>query len=211
MSDFRFNCKLIACIVMLAFLAGCGSGAAPTATLAPTLTPGVEGIFVFDPPGQINDFTLTNQSAKPMHLTDLKGKLTLITFGYTHCPDVCPITLARFRQIKTDLDQSAAQVNFVFVSVDGRRDTPKRLMDYLKQFDPAFIGLTGDEETVRQVAKDYGAVFYAEGGSSVKNDYTVTHTNSSYLLDRDGQLRRKYSYDLQHDTIAADIKQALQS
>lgn len=185
-------------VVML--LVGCTSPAPPTPTPAP------EGVTIIEPPLQPTTFTLTDQNGKSVRFDDLKGKLTLLTFGYTHCPDVCPVTLANFKAIKADLAGDAGQVNFVFISVDGARDTPEVISKYLALFDPAFIGLTGDEATLTKIVKDYGAVFYKDEKTASSPNYTVTHTSSSFLVDRGGQLRRKYAYGIKPETVAADIK-----
>ncbi len=195
-----YRCLLAGTFVVI-FLAGCSVFAQPT----PVPTP--QGVTILEPPGKLNDFTLTNQANQPLHLSDLKGKLVLLTFGYSHCPDVCPITLAKFKQIKEQLAGDAAQVNFVFVSVDGVRDTPDVLGKYLSQFDPQFIGLTGDETTMRQVGKDYFIGFQKEQSGGTQ--YLVTHSSYSYLIDRQSQLVRIYAYETPAEVMTADIKQVL--
>src|SRR5262245_40036804 len=136
-------------LILIALSSACGVAATPTPTAVP------QGVNILEPPKALVDFTLTSQANKPLKLSDLKGKLALMTFGYTNCPDVCPATLAKFTQIKEQLAADASRVNFVFISVDGVRDTPDVLTTYLKQFDPSFVGLTGDEPTMRAVGKDY--------------------------------------------------------
>jgi protein SCO1/2 len=187
-------------MIVVILLVGCTTPATPTAT------PAAEGVTIIEPPLQPNAFTLTDQNGKAVRFDDLKGKLTLLTFGFTHCPDVCPVTLANFKSIKADLADEAGQVNFVFVSVDGARDTPEVMNKYLALFDPAFIGLTGDEATLQKIVKDYGAVFYKDEKTANAANYTVTHTSSSFLVDRSGQLRRKYAYGIKPETVAADIR-----
>ncbi len=194
-------------VFLITVLAGCGAAPKAQPKITPTQPP--EGVNVLEPPLPINDFTLTNQQNKPAHLSDWKGKLVLMAFGYTHCPDVCPITLARFKQVKDLLANNAEQVKFVFISVDGVRDTPEILGSYLSNFDPKFIGLTGDEPTLRKIAKDYGVSFYTDKKDPNQTDYTVTHTASWFLVGKDGKLWRVYSYGTNQDTIAADVKQVL--
>src|SRR5262249_53300641 len=114
---------------------------------------------VVNPPFPIHDFTLTNQTGAPLRLTDLRGRIVLLFFGYTHCPDVCPLTLANFTRVKKLLGAQSDGVTFVFVTVDSQRDTPEVIRAFLNQFDPDFIGLTGDEATLRNMAAEYGAYF----------------------------------------------------
>lgn len=190
-------------VIAALFVSACAPPAQPTAT------PPAEGVTVIDPPILPGDFTLTSQAAQPFHFSDLKGKLTLLTFGYTHCPDVCPVTLAHFKQVRQALGEDAAGVNFVFVSVDGARDTPERLTEYLKLFDPTFIGLTGEEATVREVITRYGGRFILNNAGGLRKDYTVEHSAGSYLLDQQSQWRRRYAYATAPEIIAADIRQVL--
>ncbi len=196
-------------LVVLA-LAGCavGTPAAPAGG-AGTATPAPQGVVVVEPPGLINDFTLTSQANKPMKFSELRGRLALVTFGYTHCPDVCPVNLARFKQVRIALETAADQVNFVFISVDGKRDTPEVLAMHLAAFDETFIGLTGEETAVRQVAKDFGVIFYVTNDARTQADYLVTHTASSFLVGREGWLRRVYAYGTEPEIVAADIKAML--
>ena len=105
--------------------------------------------------------------------------------------------------------EDASQVVFVFVSVDGARDTPEMLASYLGLFDPAFVGLTGDEATLHTITKQYGATFSYDKQDPNQTDYSVTHTAAWFLVNRDGNLRRVYSYDTKPEIAAADIKQVL--
>jgi len=199
---------LLARNVLLAFavasiLAGCG---APTAS-----TDLPDGVRHVDPPVQLNDFALTNQQNQTVHLRDLEGKATLITFGYTHCPDICPINLANFKLIKKALGENAAQVNFVFFSVDSKRDTPDVLAKHLQLFDPTFIGITGDDAAILPVTQQFGAFYQIATPEPGKTDYLVVHTASSYLVDKGGKVIRNYEYQTQPDVIAADILQTLKA
>jgi protein SCO1/2 len=170
-----------------------------------------EGVNAIDPPVQLNDFTLTNQQNEPVHLRDLEGKDTLITFGYTHCPDVCPINLASFKQVKKNLGENAFQVNFVFFSVDGKRDTPDVLAKHLQLFDPGFIGITGADAAIRPVTQQFGVYYEIGTPAPEQTDYWVSHTASSFLVDKHGRLIRAYAYQTPPDVIAADIRQNLKA
>jgi len=181
-------------------LTACAPANAPT----PTPTPDT-GINIVDPPVAIQDFTLVNQAGQETHLADVTGKYTLLAFGYTHCPDVCPITLAHFKQIKARLGDQAPQVNFVWVSVDGARDTPERLAEYIANFDPAITGLTGAEAEVRAFITQFGGVYFLNNAGGLKKNYTVDHTASWFLLSPDGQWLRTYRYATAPEVVAQDI------
>ena len=160
-----------------------------------------------------------------MRLSDLRGHAVLMFFGYTHCPDVCPTTLADYRLVKEALGVEADGVRFVFVSVDSARDTPAVLADYLGQFDPDFIGLTGDEATLRQMGAEYGLLFqrdtitvghdHADGDDHEhaeeldSDNYFVEHTSPSFLIDSEGYLRRVYFYGTDSERIVQGIRELL--
>ncbi len=195
---------------LLALLAAACSPAQPTPEIfntssAPTIavTPGasldqIDGVFVGDylpRPIALQDFTLPGNRGDAMRLSDSNGKWRLLFFGYTHCPDFCPITLAEFTQIKEMLGEQADHIEFVFVSVDGVRDTPELLTGYIERFDPAFIAFSGDDATLAQIQQDYG-LFYqrAENASSPEN-YLIDHSTRSYLIDPEGNLISTFTYD----------------
>ncbi len=161
------------------------------------------------PPRLVQDFTLTDQTGEPVRLSDLRGKVTLMFFGYTHCPDVCPTTLFDYTLVKRELGKDADKVAFVFISVDGGRDTPEVLADYLSRFDSSFIGLRGDMETLERIAPEYGLVAKADTHSHHDSDdnYFVEHTSPSFLIDSKGYLRTVYFYGTEPDVIAAGIRQ----
>jgi protein SCO1/2 len=176
--------------------------------MAPTTTPAPHGVAI-DPPKAMPDFSLTNTDGKPLKLSDLKGKAVLIFFGYTHCPDICPLSLADFRAIKRELGDTARQMNFVMVSVDGSRDTPEVLGCYVKTFDPEFIGLTGTEADVRKIGLNYGVHFEKQKPTGTEAAYLVAHTTYTYLLDAQGRWRMVFPFKTPVESVAADIKQVL--
>jgi protein SCO1/2 len=181
------------------------------------------GGAIVNPPFQVHDFTLTNQTGASLNLKDLRGRAIVLFFGYTHCPDVCPTTLADFTQVKKLLGAEADQIAFVFVTVDSRRDTPAVLKEYLNHFDPGFIGLTGDETTLRSMAAEYGAYFSSsadpqtdDGGKDHhekgidSDNYFVQHTSPAYLIDTRGFLRVVYFNRTAPEIIAQGIQHILQ-
>jgi protein SCO1 len=186
--------------------------AAPVATnphegMHAAADPAYQGTWL-EPPKPLGDFTLTSQQGRPLSLSDLRGKPALLFFGYTSCPDVCPTTLADFKQIQTALGAQAEEVSFVLVSVDGVRDTPARLAEYLKPFGAGFVGLTGDAATVAQVAKSFGA-YFEPVDSSGGGDYLVDHGAYTFLVDDAGNLRAVYSYGTRPEVLATDLRQLL--
>jgi len=194
---------LLVIMSLMVMLGGCSQGggeAQPTSTPLPGT--------VLDPPRDVADFTLTAHTGEPMKLSDLRGKSVLIFFGYTHCPDVCPLTLAEFKKVKTELGSSAGQVAFVFISVDGERDTPERLTQYVTAFDPDFIGLTGDDSTLRTISRDFGVFFQRQNSNDT--NYLVDHTASSFVVDPDGRLHIVYPFDTDPAIIAQGIRKLLE-
>lgn len=176
------------------------NAAQPTPT--PTNLP--QGIIPLDPPRELPDFTLPGSTGVPLSLSSFQGKFTLLFFGYTHCPDFCPLTLAHWRNIKLALGDDAANVNFLFISVDGERDTPEVLAQYLSRFDPAFIGMTGDDATLAQIAPPYG--LYYELHKDEGANYSVDHTTQTYLINPAGGMIDVFSFDTPEDTIVATIR-----
>src|SRR5260221_11316249 len=184
-------------LVALVVLSGCGAPA-----LGSDNANGQTdwGGSVFDPPRVLKDFTLTDQTGKPFHLNDLHGKAALVYFGYTHCPDFCPITLADFTRVRKALGDAEPQTAFVFISVDGTHDTPPVLGTYLGAFDPTFIGLTGDVAAVQQIGTDF-AVYFTQ-----TPDGQISHATRISLLDPDGKLRVSYPVGTAPQVIAQDIR-----
>jgi protein SCO1/2 len=162
---------------------------------------------VLAPPQQVDNFTLTDTSGNPLPLGDLEGNYTLLSFGYTHCPDVCPLTLTEYRRVKRDLGDMAENVNFVFVSVDGERDTPELLNRYLGRFDPAFIGLTTDDDSLMQtIASDFNVFYEKREIEGTQAGYMVDHTASLFLLNPRGEVIVLYPFGTPPVDIAADIR-----
>ena len=165
-----------------------------------------DGVIEIDPPLAMPDFSLTNQYSERVSLIDLRGRYVLLTFGFTHCPDICPLTLNDYQRIGDMLGGSAGQVHFVFVSVDGKRDTPEALQSYLSfRKLERIIGLTGDEDAVRALGEPYGLSFaisdQASGGS-----YAVNHTAGSFLLDPLGRWVKRFHFGVPPSAIAAELE-----
>ena len=170
----------------------------------------LNGITVIEPPLPMSDFMLNDQQNEPIQLSDLAGKPTLLTFGFTHCPDVCPITLGEMRNIHEALGANADALNFVFISVDGERDTPDILRDYfeLLHVDSFLVGMTGTPEAVRELSAEYGVEFiYNEADEN--GNYDVSHTAGMFLLDANQNWIRRYTYGTLAQVITADIEPLL--
>ena len=156
------------------------------------------------------DFTLTDSEGKPFALSSLKGKVVVLSFGYTHCPDICPTELLTYNDTLKQLGDEAKNVAVVFVSVDPDRDTPELMKQYVKQFNPAFIGLTdtqGGNEIA--LAKQQWRIISAKADIKSKKLYNVDHSSGTYLLDKQGNAAYFERFGAEAPQIAADIKKLL--
>ncbi|MDX2078815.1 MAG: SCO family protein [bacterium] len=174
-----------------------------------TPTANSDGVSVYDPPKTIQDFTMSASTGETVSLSDFRGKLVLIAFGYTRCPDVCPTNMLDFRQVKRFLAERADNVVFLLISVDGERDTPDLLRDYLVRYDPAFIGLSGTDAELNPIKDDYGLYYARIENPRAPNDYMVDHTASRFLVDAEGRLIRVYSFTTDARVMARDIVRVL--
>ena len=152
-------------------------------------------------------FQLTDQNGKAVTDKSLKGKPTLIFFGYTHCPDVCPTSLFEISEVLRALGKDADKVNAVFISVDPERDTPATMKDYLSSFDPHLEGLSGDPAETAKVITSYRV--YAKKVPTKDGDYTMDHTALIYLMDRDGRFVSPFNMKRTPEEAAADLKRYL--
>ncbi len=158
--------------------------------------------------GPGGDFTLTRTDGTRFSLDTLRGKIVVLTFGYTSCPDVCPTTLASVSALTRALGPRAEQVVALFVSVDPRRDTPQKLRDYVKYFSDAIIGLTGSESQLRRVAKQYGTYFRYQGDLNAGH-YEVDHSANIFIIDRSGQLARIIPYGMPTSQLIESVQDLL--
>jgi protein SCO1/2 len=165
---------------------------------------------VLEPPASLPDFELQDVKGKSFYLHEVKGDVALIYFGYTSCPDVCPLTLYGIKEALTSLKTGRERVHVIFVSTDPERDTPDVLQRYLASFDPSFIGLTDDFEKVKEVMKPYGAFAEKEGMTDSAADYVVSHSARVFLVDPQGQLLLTYPYDFEVDDLHSDLEYLLQ-
>lgn len=148
------------------------------------------------------DFTLVDHHGKARRLADFQGKVVALFFGYTHCPDVCPVTMAEYAAVMKTLGDKAKDVQVLFVSLDPERDTPALLSQYVPAFNPAFVGLTGTPQQVDAVAKQYKVIYQKQGSGA---NYTLDHSAGSYLLDRKGRLRVLENYGAAPSVLTKDI------
>jgi protein SCO1/2 len=162
----------------------------------------------FNPPPLAADFTLTDQEGRLVQLSDYRGKLVLLFFGYTHCPDVCPTTLAKLNYVLRELGDAAREVQVAFVSIDPERDTPEVIKRYLGHFNPSFVGLTGRPEEIKAVAQAYGVYVEKEEVGSAAG-YLITHSARTYVIDREGKLVLTFAYETEPQDMVSDLKRLL--
>jgi protein SCO1/2 len=153
------------------------------------------------------NFTLTDHTGKTRSLSDYQGKVVLIFFGFTQCPDVCPTTLAELSEVMKKLGSGADRVQVLFITVDPERDTQTVLGQYVPAFDPRFVGLTGSVEQIAAVAKDFKA-FYQKVPTP-NGSYTVDHFSGMYAFDATGRIRLFIRYRAPMDSVVADVKNLL--
>jgi protein SCO1/2 len=184
-------------VVVAAMLAGFWV-AQRTAGSVPQLTSGTW----FPQPRPIENFALTDEMGQPFTLEALKGHPTLVFFGFTHCPDVCPTTLAKLAQIAKEA--RLPQLRVLLVSVDPARDKPEQLQQYVRAFDPSFKGVTGEQAQIEQLAKEFGVAIARvdlTGG-----DYTVDHSAAVFLLDAQGRRVAVFTPPFEIQPMAADLR-----
>lgn len=150
------------------------------------------------------DFSLTDHTGKRRTLADFKGKVVVIFFGFTRCPDVCPTTLAEMRAVKEKLGPQGDRLQVLFVTIDPERDTPKLLAEYVPAFDPGFLGLYGTPDEIAKTAKEF-KVFYQKSPGSTPDNYTMDHTSASYVFDTQGRLRLFVKYGQGPEPLVADL------
>jgi protein SCO1/2 len=174
---FRRALALIACV---------GFASTNAAQSAPDLKAGV-----FDPPRAAPEFTLQGSNGKALKLSDFRGKVVILGFGFTSCPDVCPTTLGVLGQAHKKLGAQGQDVQVLYITVDPERDTPDRMRAYLRGFDPSFIGGTGSADQLTAVRKEYGI---QANRKQYGENYTFGHSSFIYLIDRKGLLRALMPY-----------------
>ncbi len=154
------------------------------------------------------DFILTGPDGRPVSLSDYRGKLVALYFGYTFCPDVCPTTLAELGQAVKQLGPKAEEIQVLMVTVDPERDTPERLAEYVSYFNPTFVGLTGTPDQIAAAATPFG-IYYEKHEGTPATGYLVDHTATISVLDRAGRLALVWPFGIQANDIAADLKHLL--
>lgn len=185
-------------VFLLGFLAACN----PAAEAAKTVATDITGADF------AQGLSLTDHTGKPRTLADFKGKAVILFFGYTHCPDVCPTTMADLKQTMKMLGDRADELQVLFVTLDPARDTQEVLAKFVPAFDSRFIGLRGSEQEIKATADTF-KVYAKKVESKGKSDYTIDHSAGAYAFDKKGKIRLYLDYGERPADIANDIKQIM--
>jgi protein SCO1/2 len=164
----------------------------------------------FDPPLEVPDFELMSASGQPFRFSQTQGQFNLIYFGYTFCPDVCPLTLVDLKEALQGLPEEA-QVNVIFISVDPERDTPEVVERYVSSFGPEFIGLTDDYSKIEEVMLAYGAYAEKEKTPDSAAGYLVSHTARVYLMTPEDGILLTYPFGFEPEDLRSDLEYLLQT
>lgn len=156
------------------------------------------------------ELKLNDQYGKPRSLADFRGKVVVVSFGYTQCPDVCPTTLSDLASAMKKLGADASRVQVLFVTVDPKRDTPELLRQYVGAFNPDFLALYGDAAATARATKDF-KVYAQERPGKEPGSYTVDHSAQTFAFDREGRLRLMFGYGTAPEAIASDLRILLNS
>jgi protein SCO1/2 len=204
---------LAAAVVAVLALAGAGAWAwlsrgEPAA--GPAASQGIGGLRAgaFEPAHPAPTFSLAGSDGSPVMLERYRGKVVLLSFGFTSCAAVCPTTLATLAQARKQLGRAGDQVQVIFVTVDPARDDAAHLQSYLSAFDPTFVGATGSDKELARVRAKYGVTAVRQGEGP---DYAMAHTSSIFLIDRAGRLRGVMPYGHEADDFVHDVQRLLES
>jgi protein SCO1/2 len=151
------------------------------------------------------DFHLTDQNGQPRSLQDFRGKLVVMFFGYTQCPDVCPTTMAELAEARKLMGPDGEKVQVVFVTIDPERDTSQVLKSYMANFDPSFLALRGTPEQLATMAKEF-KVYYKKVQGETPSSYTMDHSAASYVYDTQGRLRLYTRYGTGPQALVSDLQ-----
>jgi len=157
------------------------------------------------------DWDLIDTEERPVSNKDFIGRWTLLYFGFTHCPDVCPEELDKLVKVidRVDANKKLPHITPIFITVDSERDTPKQIKEYIKEFSPKIVGLTGTPDQIRTVTRAY-RIYYSPGPKDIDNDYIVDHSIISYLVDPEGRFLQYYGQDKMEDEMYESICKKVQ-
>lgn len=198
--------KQIILILAGALALGFGLWLGQILTRPPVQPPAISGIL-FPEPREIEDFTLTDQTGQPFHRDWFLGKWTFLYFGYTYCPDVCPLTLFELAKVqqqlaRNNLDQDTA---YMLISVDPQRDTPQRLGEYTRYFNPKFLGATGTPEELNKLARQFGVIYMRSPDQENKANYSIDHSSTVIVIDPNAHLHAILTPPHKPETIVSDF------
>jgi protein SCO1/2 len=191
--------KKILWVMLVLFLSACGADKKPMGPLVGTDITGAD--FA-------KDFSLQDHHGQKRQLKDYLGKTVVMFFGYTHCPDVCPTTMADMAKAMKLLGEQANQVQVIFITLDPERDTQEVLAKYVPSFDERFVGLYGNAAQIAETAKTF-KVFYQKQVEAGKSGYSIDHSAGSYVYDKTGKVRIYFKYGQKPNEIASDLKQIM--
>jgi protein SCO1 len=190
---------MVAIAALLAFATGCSRQEQTTAFKS----------GVFEPPREAPSFQLEGSDGSDISLREYHGKVVAIAFGFSHCPRVCPVTLAHLSEVAQKLGAAANDLQVLFITVDPERDSPARLREFLDYFNPTFRGATGKPEKLSAVEKEYGVIAERVASQDAKLGYEVHHSSSIFLIDRAGKLRVLVPFGRPVQDLLHDVKELL--
>jgi protein SCO1/2 len=198
----------ITLIVIAAFAAAIGLWLGQRFMSAPA-APVMKNAVLYPAPRSVPDFKLTQANGQPLTLDSWRGHWSAVYFGYTSCPDVCPTTLAMFKQVWRDLGDERANARFDFISVDPQRDTPDKLAKYVSFFNPDFIAATGSDDELTKLTRGLGLMYTRE--TDANGNIEVDHSGSVVIIDPDAKLRGIFRPPFAAQDVTADLETLMKS